>query len=95
MLVYLIDGCFIGFFLYFVKLIGLLCLNQNILIKSDLNWKKFIKFGMLDLEVENWKIQYLFIYIMDFFVEDKVKLKLVLIWDIVNNDILGVGVLYR
>lgn len=32
---------------------------------------------------------------MDFFVEDKVKLKLVLIRDVVNNDILGVGVLYR
>lgn len=50
---------------------------------------------MLDPDAENWKIQYLPIYIMDFPVEDKVKLKLALTRDAVNNDILGAGALYR
>lgn len=93
--VHLTDGCFTGSFLHLAKPTGLSCPNQNILIKSDPNWKKLTKLGMLDPEAENWKIQYLPIYIMDFPVEDKVKLKLALTRDTVNNDILGAGALYR
>lgn len=93
--VHLIDGCFTGSFLHLAKPTGLSCPNQNILIKSDPNWKKLTKLGMLDPDAENWKIQYLPIYIMDFPVEDKVKLKLALTRDAVNNDILGAGALYR
>lgn len=64
-------------------------------IKGDPNWKKLTKLGMMDPDGVYWKIQYSPIYIMDFPVEDKVKLKLSLTRDSVNKDILGAGAMYR
>lgn len=86
---------FLGSFLHLAKPSGLSCPNQNVSIKNDPDWKRLTKLGMLDPQGEQWKIQYSPIYVMDFPVEDKVKLKLALTRDAVNENILGAGAIYR
>lgn len=70
-----------------------MCFNQIVFIK-DFQWRIFNRFGMLDFEGEFWRVKYDEKYVIFVVIEDKIDVKLVFIKDVINQDIMGVGVMY-